>query len=142
MEPSYHNHEYLLIEKVGYKLSEPKRGDVVVFRYPNNPQINYIKRIIGLPGDTIRIEKGKVLINNQVIDESSYLAEETPTLIRSSADLAYERVVDAEHYFVMGDNRTHSSDSRDGWLVNKSSIIGKVLLTVYRSQDATITPIQ
>lgn len=130
MEPNYFNGEYLLIEKLSYRFGEPKRGDVVVFRYPNNPNINYIKRIIGLPGDNIRIEDGLVFINGQVLDEP-YLADNVKTLIQGSLENAFEINVPSGHYLMLGDNRNQSSDSRDGWTVSEGYIVGRSAITVY-----------
>jgi signal peptidase I len=135
MEPNYHNSEYLFVEKVSYRFREPKRGEVVVFRYPNNPRVNYIKRIIGVPGDTIRIENGIVYLNGTELVEE-YLEEGTKTIVNRSPDLPYEVTVPKNKYFVMGDNRDHSSDSRDGWLVDRRMIIGRSAATLYSSSSS------
>lgn len=139
MEPNYHNSEYLFIEKVSYRFREPKSGEVVVFRYPNNPSVNYIKRIIGLPGDVVRIENGTVSVNGKVLSEE-YLEEGTKTIVNRSPDLPYEVSVPENKYFMMGDNRSHSSDSRDGWLVDRQLIIGRSAATLY-SNSATKVPL-
>jgi len=130
MEPNYHNNEYLFIEKLSYRFREPKRGEVVVFKYPNNRNINYIKRIVGLPGDTVRIEDGRVYLNGVEYRES-YLQEGTQTVLSRSPDMPYEVVVPVNKYFVMGDNRSHSSDSREGWLVDEFLIIGRSAARLY-----------
>ncbi len=135
MEPNYHNSEYLFIEKVSYRFREPKRGEVVVFRYPNNPSINYIKRIIGVPGDTVRIENGVVSVNGKQLSEE-YLEEGTKTIVNRSPDLPYEVTIPNHKYFVMGDNRSHSSDSRDGWLVDRQMIIGRSAATLYTNSSS------
>ena len=79
MEPNFHDHEYLIIDEISYRLNDPQRGDVVVFRYPNEPSQYFIKRIIGLPGETVQVEDGQItIINNYmpqgfILNESSYL---------------------------------------------------------------------
>ncbi|MEK7096543.1 MAG: signal peptidase I [Patescibacteria group bacterium] len=133
MMPSFVNNEYLLAEKVNYLIKEPKRGDAVVFRYPGNPNINYIKRIIGLPGETIKISKNQVtVVNNQhpdgVVLQEVYLSPNTKTYVNESDEFKKE-VGDGE-YFVMGDNRQHSSDSREWGVLPRKNIIGRAWLTI------------
>lgn len=129
MEPNFHNGEYLFVEKVSYRFNEPKRGDVVVLKYPGNPEINYIKRIIALPGETLRIADGKVYINGHQISESYLSAGEITAGLKDAAQ-PYEITIDSEKYFVMGDNRDHSSDSRDGWVLDRTQIVGRSALVV------------
>lgn len=134
MEPNFHNGEYLVVEKVGYRLHQPKRGDVVVLKYPHNPSINYIKRLIAMPGETIRISEGKVYINGTQLNES-YLAAGEQTIVTRNPDVPYEITLGADEYYVMGDNRNHSSDSRDGWVLTKKHIVGRSAVVLY-SNDA------
>jgi len=134
MEPTFYNGEYLLVEKVSYRLHDPNRGDTIVFRYPNNDTVNYIKRVIGLPGETVRIEDGNVFINDKQLNES-YLSPGKKTIVSGSAETPYEISLSSTQYFVMGDNRDHSSDSREGWLVKKSDIIGHSAIVLYPRQD-------
>lgn len=141
MEPSFYNGEYVMVEKVSYHLHQPKRGDVIVFRYPNDPSINYIKRIIGLPGDTVRIENGKVSVNGTQLNES-YLTSDEQTIVARNPDIPYEVTVGKDQYFVMGDNREHSADSREGWLVNKDLIIGRSSLVINPTHNSTATASQ
>lgn len=130
MEPNYHHGEYLFIEKISYRLHEPERGDVVVFKYPNNPNINYIKRIVGLPNETVRIEDGLVTIDGKLLDES-YLADGTKTYVHGNPNGTFEISVPDSKYLVLGDNREHSSDSRDGWLLPQGFIVGRSAVTIY-----------
>lgn len=136
MEPDFHSGEYLLVEKLGYHFSEPKRGDVIVFKYPNNPVVNYIKRIVGLPGETVKIAGGKVFVNDVELQEN-YLSngDKTKTLVSQSADAAYEVKLAQDQYFVMGDNRQHSSDSREWGPLAKHFIIGKSALVLYPKEN-------
>lgn len=135
MTPAYVNNEYLLAEKISYMTGTPKRGDVIVFRYPGNPNINYIKRIIGLPGETIKIENNTVTVSNDknpngtVLDER-YLPGDALTLAEGTQNGAYSIKVANNEYFVMGDNRQHSSDSREWGLLPKANIIGRSWLTI------------
>jgi signal peptidase I len=129
MEPSFFDHEYLIIDEISYRFSEPKRGDIVVFRYPVDPKQFFIKRVIGLPGETVEVgEQGIKIYNDQypngmTIDESSYLPKETiPSTISRTMNLK------ADEYFVMGDNRGSSLDSRFFGAIKRTDIVGKVWL--------------
>lgn len=138
MEPNYHNNEYLFVEKLSYRFREPKRGEVIIFHYPNDPSVNYIKRIIAIPGDRVRIEDGLVFLNDKLLTET-YLAEGTKTLLSRSPDVPYEVLLPENKFFVMGDNRNHSSDSRDGWFVDRTMIIGRSAAVLYPSESAEPT---
>jgi len=134
MEPDFHNGEYLLIEKLGYHLHKPVRGDVIVFKYPNNVAVNYIKRIVGLPGETVRIFENQVFVNGKKLNES-YLSPDEKTIVSQSPETPYEVALSSEQYFVMGDNRQHSSDSREWGPLGKEFIIGKSALVLYPRQN-------
>lgn len=128
MEPSFYDHEYLIIDEISYRFNAPQRGDILVFRYPRNPQEFFIKRLVGLPGEEIQNKDGEVWIYNQdhppgVKLDEPYLAPGTKTY-----SLTEEKVkLSDNEYFVMGDNRSSSKDSRSFGPVNKSFITGKVL---------------
>jgi signal peptidase I len=130
MEPNFHNNEYLLVEKVSYRLHAPKRGDVVVFKYPNNPEVNYIKRIIGLPGETVRIANNQVSVNGQPLAEG-YLTSGEETLVSAAGDRPYELTLSSDQYFMMGDNREHSSDSRDWGPLKRDLMIGRASVVIF-----------
>ncbi|MBI4948258.1 signal peptidase I [Candidatus Berkelbacteria bacterium] len=134
MEPNFHNGEYLFVEKISYRFKEPNRGDVVVMQYPRNTSVNYIKRIIGLPGETVVIKDGRVFINGTKLTES-YLPTDEITLSLINKDEEYTVHVPSGKYFVMGDNRDASSDSRDGWLLDRSQIVGRSALVVLPAKD-------
>jgi len=131
----------LLVEKIGYHFSQPQRGDVIVFRYPNNPQIDYIKRIVGLPGETIRIADNKVYVNSRILNET-YLAPDEKTFVAQQSDRPYEITLTGTQYFMMGDNRQHSSDSREWGPLEKTFIIGKTELVLYprSNMEAVASP--
>lgn len=133
METTYYNNEYLLVEKVSYRLHEPRRGDTIVFKYPNDTSVNYIKRVIGLPGETVTIANGQVSINGNVLNEPYINGKKT--YVSDTTDTQYEVKIGSGEYFVMGDNRDHSSDSRDGWLVPQNDIIGRSALVLYPSHN-------
>ena len=123
MEPNFSDGNYLLIDEVTYRFREPHRGEVVVFRYPKEPSTFFIKRVIGLPGDKISIQNGKVSVNDHLLDEK-YLS----SVFQSSDD--FSTTLKADQYFVMGDNRSHSFDSRSWGPVTKEEIIGVVRFRV------------
>ena len=128
MESTFLNGDYVLIDEISYRFHPPKRGDVVIFRPPTDQSEFYIKRAIGLPGETIQIKNSQVIIYNQQypqgfrLDESTYLDRGQTT----TGDLRIK--VDDNEYFVLGDNRLHSSDSRYWGAVNRSLITGRVFL--------------
>lgn len=131
MEPNFDNGQYLVINEISYRFDDPERGDVIVFRYPMDPKQYYIKRIIGLPGETVEIKNGKVFIYNDeflegtVLDESLYLDSNTLTLRNTHIELG------KEEYFVLGDNRAASSDSRQWGSLDSDYIIGCVWLRAW-----------
>jgi signal peptidase I len=129
MEPNFHDREYLLVNKLVYRLHKPQRGDVIVFHPPSRPDINYIKRIIALPGDTVDIQDDKILVNGVQIDEP-YLGG-NKTLIQNSPVAHLKETLGQDMYFVLGDNREHSSDSREIGDIPAANIIGKAWIVVF-----------
>jgi len=125
MYGNFHDGEYLLTDKISYKLNEPQYHDVIVFKAPQNEDYDYIKRIIGLPGDKIMIKGEKVYVNGSLIDESAYLDDGVTTQPGNYAREEETITVPLGSYFVMGDNRDNSSDSRDWGPVPKENIVGK-----------------
>ncbi|MFH1047748.1 MAG: signal peptidase I [Patescibacteria group bacterium] len=126
MEPNFYDHEYLIIDEISYRFSEPERGNIVVFRYPDDPRQFFIKRVIGLPGERIEINGGKVRIYNekypdgQLLNENDYLG-----MIFTPGEKDVQ--LGDDEYFLMGDNRTASMDSRAFGPVPERFLIGKVL---------------
>lgn len=123
MEPSLHDGQRLMVDKLTYRFVEPKRGEIVVFRYPADRRRKFIKRIVGLPGDEISIRNGYLYINGQRIIESSING---PTYGAYGSPVFGPVVVPEDSYFVMGDNRRNSDDSRypDVGFVHRSDIVG------------------
>lgn len=131
MYPTFKDGEYILTDKISYRLGQPKHGDVVVFKSPKNENVDFIKRIIGLPGDTIRISKGRVYVNGQALDESEYLDQSVYTGPESFLAEDQDVTVPEGKYFVLGDNRPHSSDSRDFGPVTTAEFVGKVFFRYF-----------
>ncbi len=139
MEPNFHDHEYLIVDEISYRFASPERGQVVVFRYPKNPQEYYIKRIIALPGEEVQIKDGKVIIFNDnnpdgMTLNESYLPADLETIDNSGAKV---KVSDNE-YFVLGDNRNASKDSRVFGPVDKTFLTGKVLFRGWPLEKITV----
>ncbi|TSA44147.1 signal peptidase I [bacterium] len=132
MEPSFNNGNYLLVDELTYNLRNPERGEVVVFKYPKDPNTYFIKRIIGLPGETVRIKDGRVEISSgtKVQDlQEQYIREESNT-----AD--FENKLGPDEYFVMGDNRNFSFDSRSWGPLPKEDLIGVVRFRLWPFNEA------
>jgi signal peptidase I len=134
MLPRLHDGERIFVNKmVYYELPRLTRGDVVVFWYPNDPSKSYVKRVIGLPGETVEVREGRVIINGQTLNEP-YLDKEN-----TRSTVSHPPVAVKEHYFfVMGDNRDHSSDSREWGLVPEKYIYGKAVLRYWPVTDAGV----
>ena len=132
MLPRLEDHDRLFINKFVYRISSIHRGDVVVFHYPRDPEKSYIKRVIALPGDRISIERGRVYVNGALVREP-YVPEE----YRDSRSLA-ETVVPEDAYFMMGDHRSISSDSREFGPVDRDLIYGKAVFVYWPTKDAGV----
>lgn len=128
MESTIMKGDNLIGLRLAYTFSEPERGDVVIFPYPDNPEVTYVKRIIGMPGETVEIYDGNVYIDGEILDESEYL---TVTTEGECGPF----VVPEDSYFMMGDNRNYSLDSRywENKFVKEEDIIAKVLFRYYPS---------
>jgi len=127
MFPTFHDGEYILTDKVTYKTRTPLRGEVVIFKSPSSEDIDFIKRIIALPGETIKLSRGKVYVNNTAVDESEYLDKSVYTNQESFLREGQTITVPEGKYFVLGDNRQHSSDSREFGPIAAKEFIGRVI---------------
>jgi signal peptidase I len=125
MDPTLQTGDYLLIDEVTYKLHEPQRGDVVVFKAPPEPTKYFIKRIVGLPGDTVSIKGSVVTITNTLYPKGTVLVEPFVTHLGTN-DITVK--VPSDQYFVMGDNRSGSFDSRSWGTLPKANISGRALV--------------
>jgi signal peptidase I len=124
MFPNLHDSEYLITNVISQKIGNPQLGDVVVFKAPNEPDKDFIKRVIGVAGDTVSIREGDVYLNGELLDESAYLKPEVKTYGGSFLREGDEVSVPEGYFFVLGDNRSYSSDSREWGFVPKKNIIG------------------
>jgi signal peptidase I len=123
MTPSIQDGDRIVVDHLSYVMGEVRRGDVVVLRYPLDPTLDYIKRVIGLPGERVRLAGGRVWIDGEELVEPYVAAADPATRL--------ETTVAPGHYFVLGDNRPHSSDSREFGLVPRELLVGRVDLRVW-----------
>lgn len=129
MDDTFHSGEYLIVDQVSYYFNEPSRGEVIIFRYPRDPSKFFIKRVIGLPGETITIENAKVTITNDEHPEGFLLDE--PYIKSMEPTTPTSETLGEREYFVMGDNRDHSSDSRSWGVLQEERIIGRALMRLF-----------
>jgi signal peptidase I len=132
MLPRLEDRDRLFINKFVYHFTAIDRGDVVVFHYPRDPEKSYIKRIIALPGDRFRVEHGRVFVNGKLVPEPY-----VPPEYRDNRSVD-EMILPPDNYFVMGDHRSISSDSRDFGLVDRSLIYGKAIFVYWPTRDAGV----
>jgi signal peptidase I len=135
MEPSFHTGEFLIVDRWSYDFGTINRGDSVVLKFPGDPDHKkYIKRIIGLPGERVKVANGQVFINDQLLNET-YLGANTETYKldpfgRPMADETIDVIVSKDEYFIMGDNRPNSSDSRIWGTAGRKYLIGKAIYKI------------
>lgn len=137
MEPTFHNGDYLIIDELSYRFRAPRRGEVVVFRFPSDPSQFYIKRILGLPGETVRISGGKISVglgaNTLQGLEEAYLS----AAHQNGGDFS-PLTLGPDEYFMLGDNRGASSDSRRWGALDKDLIVGRAIISVWPLQDFAV----
>lgn len=138
MDNTFHSGQYLIVDQVTYHFNSPERGDVIVFRYPKDPSKFFIKRVIGKPGDTVIIENAKVTIKNKENPEG-FTLDEPYIKSMEPAPKTTETLGDRE-YFVMGDNRDQSSDSRSWGVLQEERIIGRAWLRLFPPQSINYLP--
>lgn len=135
MEPNFQNGNYLIVDEISYRFKQVERGDVVVLKFPLDTSQKFIKRVIGLPGETVEIKDGKITIlkdgNSNVLDEK-YIPESNKTIGEMKITLGEKQ------YFVMGDNREFSYDSRRFGFLPENDIIGKVLFRAWPVKEIGI----
>lgn len=135
MAPRFQTNDFLIVDKLSYRLHTPSRGDIIVFKYPYDLQTNYVKRIIGLPGETVKIEDGKVEVINKnnpngfILTEPYLSVGNTTQILPTSTQNEY--TVPEGKYFVLGDNRHASSDSREWGFLPKEDVIGRVFVQAF-----------
>jgi signal peptidase I len=126
MEPTLHNGAYVLVNKLSYRLRQPAYGDIVVFYYPRDPGKEYIKRVIGLPGDQVDVVDGKMYVNKQLLEE---------LYIAAAPEYSGSWTVPQDSLFVFGDNRNNSSDSHNWGALPISYVVGKAILVYWPPAD-------
>ena len=132
MEPNFHDGQRLVVNKAIYFFGEPERGDVIIFKGPNGGQEDFIKRVIGIPDDTVEVKNKAVYVNGTKLDEP---------YIKSPPSYTLEKIeVPKRSYFVLGDNRNHSNDSHHGWFAEREDIIGKAWLMTWPPIDWGVVP--
>ena len=129
MEPNFQQGDYLVIDELSFRFRDPERGEVIVLKFPGNTSQRYIKRIIGLPGETVKVQDGKVAVLKDgkeiILNESNYLPPNLQTPGNTNLSLK------DNEYFMLGDNRLFSSDSRQWGVLSKNLIVGRVLLRLF-----------
>lgn len=135
MVPTFHDGDYLIIDQISYRFNEPERGDVIIMRYPLDTKKYFIKRIIGLPSETVSIENGIVTIIGAEGEQT--LSE---PYIEFQSNSTTKKVLASDEYFVMGDNRAGSSDSRVWGPLPAKNIIGKALIRLLPINDIKLHP--
>lgn len=134
MEPNYHNGQFLLTDKVSYRFNEPARGDIVVFKAPPDFKDEFIKRIVGVPGDKLSVRSGKIYLNGKVLEEE-YIPASMQTSAGNFTLNGKVVTVPADSYFTAGDNRPHSFDSRAWGFVEKDKITGRAWVIYWPISD-------
>jgi signal peptidase I len=122
MEPTLVSGEYVIVNRLSYRLGSPQQGDIIVFHFPRDPKEEYIKRVIGLPGDEVEVKNGTVYVNGQLLDES---------YLKVKMDYFGTWRVPEGQLFVLGDNRNNSSDSHDWGTVPNDYVVGKAVLVYW-----------
>ncbi len=137
MEPTFHNGQYLIVDELSYRLEAPQRGDVIIFRYPKDPKEFFIKRIIGLPGESVTIAGDKISITRT---DGTTLSLSEPYIVNhgNGSDNVYK--LTGDEYFVMGDNRPESSDSRVWGPLPRDNIVGRAFLRLLPVNAFGVSP--
>ncbi len=138
MEETFHTGEYLIVDQVSYRFNEVTRGDVIIFRYPRDPSKFFIKRVIGLPGDKITIEGNVVKVTNEQFPDGLTLGESYVKSMEPTTNL--EETLGEREYFVMGDNRDQSSDSRVWGVLQEENIVGRALVRLFPVTEVGLLP--
>jgi signal peptidase I len=129
MEPTLHNNEWVMLDKISYLFHDPERGDVIVFKYPRDPSVDYIKRVIGVPGDHVVVNGGHVYVNGHILSEN-YIAD--------PPNYADEQTVPKGYLYVLGDNRDNSGDSHEWGLLPRANVEGRAMFSYWPLPDLTM----
>ena len=144
MYPNFENGEYLLTEKISYQFGDPQRGDVVIFKAPASEpcaadECEYIKRVIGIPGDKVMVKEGDVYVNGEMLDQS-FLPEKVYTSQGEYMEEGVEKVVPEGQYLCFGDNRPNSRDGREFGPIDRDLIIGKAFVKYWPLSSIGLIP--
>ena len=137
MEPTLQIGQRLIISKIAYVLHEPERGDIITFHLDRYPDATFIKRIVGLPGESVEIRQGIVYIHEK---DGNVLPLDEPYIKKAPRSLFNGGTIPENEYFMLGDNRNNSSDSRTGWTVPRQNIVGKAWLSIWPPSQWGIAP--
>ncbi len=137
MDPTFATGEYLIVDQISYRFDEPKRNEVIIFRYPLDKSKYFIKRVIGLPGETVELQNGKVTIKNGD-DPDGFTLDDSYVTYPKSDEGTF--TVTQGHYFVMGDNRAGSSDSRVWGMLPRENIVGRAFVRLLPVTRVSIFP--
>lgn len=139
MDDTFHTGEYLIVDQVSYYFNDPQRGDVVIFRYPRDPSKFFIKRVIGIPGDTVIYGTSSVTIKNETAPNGFTLTEPYVKSMTNGSNQK-EEVLGEREYFVMGDNRDQSSDSRSWGVLQEERIVGRAFVRLFPPNEIDYLP--
>ncbi|MBT3282623.1 signal peptidase I [bacterium] len=137
MQPNFDSSQYLIVDQLSYQFGTPERGEVIIFKYPKDPSTFFIKRVIGLPNETVIMDSGNLIIKNT--DFPDGFAIEEPYIKEATEDTFITKLADDE-YFVLGDNRKHSSDSRIWGPLNDKFVVGKAFLRLFPVNKFDVHP--
>lgn len=137
MHPTFESGDYLIVDELSYHFHQPHRGDVIVFRYPGDPSVFYIKRVIGLPGETVSITRGVVTVTKT---DGTTLTLSEPYVVDEDATYTQSTHVATGDLFVMGDNRPKSSDSRVWGLLPEKNIMGRAFIRLLPTNEFGLNP--
>lgn len=140
MYPTFETGQYLIIDQVSYRFEKPQRGDVVVFRFPNDPSKYFIKRVVGLPGETVQVDTEQVTVKDPRTGDMHILSEPYLPEDIDSGDRPLTLTLEGDEYFVMGDNRPQSSDSRVWGPVPADNIVGKAFVRLLPPDSIGVYP--
>lgn len=137
MQPNFDSSQYLIVDQLSYRFNNPKRGEVIIFKYPKDPSTFFIKRVIGLPNETVIMDSGKLTIKNDLFPEGFSVEE---PYIKESTEDTFIVILGSDEYFVLGDNRKHSSDSRIWGPLNEKFVVGKAFVRLFPVNKFNIHP--
>lgn len=140
MEPNFHDKEYVATDIISYRFRDPLRGEVIVLKSPSDPSKDFIKRIIGLSNEKIKLQDGSIFINGKRLDEGIYIDDSVKTRPGSFLKNDEEITIPADSYIVMGDNRGNSSDSRDWGVLKRQAMIGRPILVIWPFKQIGLIP--